>query len=212
MALPVEHETFQQVGPAQEGRVHRRRAPQHDMIATARAGVASVGEIFVCAQPCLPRFFIERDSILDRLAPTRDGMHIDLDDAGVRRHLDDVDARILRRRIALNMHRTIGGLRRQFDHGEQFEIILHALDRRHEGAQDAVARLDGERRAHGAGDGRFRRLLRQRRTGGRAIAVQDLFGIGQGAANFSWVLRRDVGIGVRRDVRQGAQRQAEADG
>ena len=41
------------------------------------------------------------------------------------------------------------------DGGEKFEIILQRRDRRHEDAENAVARLDGQRRAHRA----FDRLL-----------------------------------------------------
>ena len=78
------------------------------MIAAARAGVAAVDHEFVGAEPRLPRVLIEGLGGLDRLAPGRGGMDVDLDDAGVGRHLDDVDARIERRRIALD---TTGGLR-----------------------------------------------------------------------------------------------------
>ena len=53
-----------------------------------------------------------------------------------------LDARIERRRIALDLHRqtALGGGR--LDRRDQFEIILELLDRRHEDAEHAVARLD----------------------------------------------------------------------
>ena len=45
----------------------------------------------------------------------------------------------------------LGGGR--FDRGEQLEIVLELLDRRHEHAEPAVARLDRERGAHRTGFG-----------------------------------------------------------
>ena len=82
-------------------------------------------------------------------------MDVDFDHAGIGRHLDDVDARIVRRRIAFDVHRRrqFGG--RRFDRAQQFEIIGRGFGRRHEHAQPAVARLDRERRAHGTVDRQF---------------------------------------------------------
>jgi hypothetical protein len=82
-------------------------------------------------------------------------MNIDFDDAGIRGHLDDVQARIGRRLVAFHMHRHVelGGGR--FNHREELEIVFQSLDRRHEHAEPPIARLDRERGAHG--DGRSRR-------------------------------------------------------
>ena len=184
------------------------------MIAAARACVAPVGEIFVSAEPRLPRFFIERDRIVHRLAPGCDGMHIDLDDAGIGRHLDDFNARILRRRIAFDMYRRASGFRREFDHGEQFNVILEPFNGGHENAEHAIARLDGERGAHGAGHRDLRVLLLARGglVRGLAVDAHQFVGIGQGAARLRWILRHDVGIGRRRHIRQRAQRQPETGG
>ena len=54
-------------------------------------------------------------------------MDVDFDHAGIGRHLDDIDARIERRRIAFDVDRRlqVGGGR--LDGGEQLEIILEPL-------------------------------------------------------------------------------------
>ena len=91
VALPVEHEALQQVRPAQERAVRRRRAADDDMVAAAGAGVAAVDHELVGAEPRLPRFLVDAARDVDAIAPGRGGMHVDLDDAGVGRHLDDVE-------------------------------------------------------------------------------------------------------------------------
>jgi hypothetical protein len=45
---------------------------------------------------------------------------------------DDVDARVVRRRIAFDLNGQIFLLRRRLDRGDQFQVILDLLDRRHE--------------------------------------------------------------------------------
>ena len=75
MALPIEDEAAEQVGPAQERRICRLGAAEHDMIAAAGAGMAPVGHEFVDAEPRLARVLIDRGRRLHRLAPCarRDG-------------------------------------------------------------------------------------------------------------------------------------------
>ena len=148
MALPIEHEALEQIGPPQERAVGGVGAAEHDVIAAAGAGVAAVDHELVGAEARVMRVLVKAVGGLDRLAPGRGRVDVDFDDAGVGRHLDDVDARIVRRRIALDLDRQakLGGGR--FDRREQFEIILEPLDRRHEHAEPAVAQLDRQRRAH----------------------------------------------------------------
>ena len=107
MALPIEDQARQQIGPAQERRIGRHGAAEHDVVAAAGAGVAPVGHELVRAEPRLARVFIEHGRRLHRLAPRRGGMDIDLDDAGIGRHLDAVDARVERRRVALDADRDV---------------------------------------------------------------------------------------------------------
>ena len=158
-------------------------------------------------------------------------MDVDLDHAGIGRDADDVEARVVRRRVALDVDRQAHRLRRGLGRGDQLEIVLDALDRRHEDAEPAVARLDRHRGAHGAaglaellldlgllrrvvgGEVRHRlgaaavdRLRRLGRRGGRAIAE-----VGQRPARHRRVGDVDVGVVRRRHVGQRAERQAEAD-
>jgi hypothetical protein len=69
------------------------------------------------------------------------GMDVHLDHAGSG-HADDVDARVVRRRIAFDLNGQIFLLRRRLDRGDQFQVILDLLDRRHEHTEPPVARLD----------------------------------------------------------------------
>ena len=104
MALPIEDEALEQIRPPQNRRIGGRGAAQHDMIAATGAGMASVGHEFVGAEPDLTGVLVEAPAWSRRRPPARGGMNVDLDDARIRRDLDDVDAWIERRRIAFDMH------------------------------------------------------------------------------------------------------------
>src|SRR6266568_8383836 len=103
MPLPVQHQALQQIRPAQERRVLWAGAADHDVIAAAGAGVAAVDQEPAGAEAYLAGILIEPDGDVDRLAPILCRLDVDLDHTGVRRDLDDLDARIERRRIALDM-------------------------------------------------------------------------------------------------------------
>ncbi len=124
MALPVEDQAFQQIRPAQEGRIGRRRAAEHDMVAAARAGVAPVKHEFVGAEPAVPRGIIQCRRRLDGFAPGIGRMHVDFDDAGVGCHLDEVEARIDGGQIAFDMDGQAGCARAGLCRRQQFEIIF----------------------------------------------------------------------------------------
>ena len=157
MALPVQHQALQQIRAAQERAVVGRRAADHDVVAAAGAGVAAVDHELVGAEPRLPRLLVDCRRGGDAVAPVRCRMDVDLDDAGIGRDADDVEARIVRRAVALDMDRQADRLGRLLRRGDQLEIVLERLDRRHEDAQPAVARLDGDGGAHRAAD--FAELL-----------------------------------------------------
>ena len=188
VALPIEDQARQQIGPAQERRVGGHGAAEHDVIAAAGAGVAPVGHELVGAEPRLARVLVERGRRLHRLAPGRGGMDVDLDHAGIGRHLDAVDARIERRRVALDADRHVSLARDRFDCGEQLEIIVELRRRRHEDAQHAVARLDGERRAHRAFGGELFVLGLLLRAGQFRRGLAELHRLGQFAARVQRVL------------------------
>ena len=93
-----------------------------------------------------------------------DGLGVDFDHAGVGRHLDAVDARVVRRGVAFDEHREARDRSAVSSMAVmQFEIIFEIAQRRHEDAQDAVAHFDAE----GGADqsrGRIRRCGGSRRS------------------------------------------------
>src|SRR5436190_19035256 len=103
MALPEEHDAFQQIRAAQEGTVIGIGTANHDMVATSGAGVAAVDHELFGSEARLPRFFIDRCSDVDAFPPTSGRMDVDLDDARVGCDTDDIQARVVRRRVAFDM-------------------------------------------------------------------------------------------------------------
>ena len=101
------------------------------------------------------------------------------------------------RSIALDAQPQPGRRRRLLEGGEQIEIFLDPLERRHEDAQQPVPRLDGE----GGADGGV----------GRLRAGRSLQRAGQRGPGFQRVLLDDVRIAVGREVLQPVQRQAIAE-
>ncbi len=148
VALPIEDQALEQIRPTQERAVRRSLPAHHHVIAATRAGMAAVEHEFVGAEPREPRFLVERAGVVDGLAPSRGGVDVDLDDARVGRHLDDVEPRIRRRLVAFHVDGNGEIARASFDHGEQLEVILQPLDRGHEDADPSVADLDREGGAH----------------------------------------------------------------
>ena len=157
MPLPIKNQALEQIGPAQERTVGGVEPAEHDVIAAAGSGVAAVDHELVGAEPAETGVIVERARDVDRLAPGRGRMDIDLDDAGIGRHLDDVQARVGRRLVALDMHRHVELGRGRFDDREQLEIVFEPFDRRHEHAQPAVARLDRQGGTHRNAGGARRR-------------------------------------------------------
>ena len=196
MALPVEHEALQQIGPAQERRILRRRAADHDMIAAAGAGVAAVDQKSVGAEPDLCGVFIQAEGDVDGLAPALRRLDVDLDHAGIGRHLDDLDARIVRRRDSPRHAPAIcsllgGRLHRR----DQFEIVLQLLDRRHEDAEHAVADLDRRSPcAPASASARAVRFLRSGVRGSPLLQRRVSFGPASVPARLHRILLDDVGI------------------
>ena len=232
MPLPVEDEAPEQVGAAEEGAVFRRRPADDDMVAAAGPGMTAVDHELVRPEARLARLFVDGGRRLDAVAPACGGMDVDLDDAGIGPHLDDVEARVVRRRIALDADRHADTLGGGLDRRDQLEIVLDPFDRRHEDAELAVARLDGNGGAHRSAD-RIELLLdavlaRGRvgaEGGGRLLAAlgglghplgharveRRLAGIGQLPARHRRIERHHIGKIGRRHVRQRAERQTVAD-
>lgn len=206
MSLPVQHQALEQIGPAQERRVLRARAADHDVIAAAGSGVAAVDQETIGAEAHLAGVLIEAGGDLDRIAPALRRLDVDLDHAGVGRHLDHFDPRIERRRIALDMDGKLHLLRGILQRRDQLEIILDALDRRHEGADHAITDLHRHGSAHGnCGVQVLRRRPRRRWRARHAGEHRQL------AARLHRVLLDDVRILVRRDMAERAERKAQAE-
>ena len=197
------------------------------MIAPARTDVATVDHKLVGAEPAETRFLVERVRKFDGLAPSRGGLDIDLDDAWIGRHLDDVQARVGRRLIAFHMdrHMELGGGR--FNDCKELEIVFQPFEGRHEHAKPSIARLDGQRGTDW--DARSRRGRDRRR--GRALTGGDIEQLGasdgvfaamgnglcqrvwirQLAARLHWVGGHEVRVIDRPQMRQSAERQAKSD-
>ena len=102
MVVPVGDHAGEQIGPAQERRIGRRRAAEHEVIAAAGAGVAAVEHEFFGRQARLVRGLVEKRRLLDELVPAARGLDVDFDharvgrDAQVRRAAGRAAARSLR--------------------------------------------------------------------------------------------------------------------
>ena len=139
-------------------------------------------------------------------------MHVDLDHAGIGRYLDHVDARIVRRRVALDAHWLTAVACDRLDRAEQFEIILQARRRRHEDAEHAVAQLDRKRGADGAlGRELFVQLLRIDAGRGSVVDLAKLDRRRQRATRLQRVLLVQEGEILRLHIGQGFHWQPQAD-
>ncbi len=217
MVLPVGDQAFQQVGAAQERAVFRRRPAGDHVVAAAGARVAAVEHEFFRAQAAEARFLVEGFRALDHFAPAFGRLDVDFQHPRVRRHLDDVEARIVRRGVAFDMHGHAGFRRRVLDGGDQVQVILQGFRRRHEHANAAVTGLDGHGRADpalGAGHGLFGNDLAAAARMFRSLQVGLARGVrfGQFAAFVERVGGHDIGVIHGPDMGQGIQRQAVAHG
>ena len=150
VVLPVGDQGGQQVGPAQERAVRGRLAADDDMVAAAGADLPPVDQELAGVEARQPRLLVERFGDRHLLLPAAGGMDVDLDHAGVGRHLDHVQSRVVGGRVALDQHRQVDLRRRVLDRGHEIGELLGTLGRRHEDAELAVARLDRQRGPHRA--------------------------------------------------------------
>jgi hypothetical protein len=211
MPLPEEDQALEQVRAAQERAVSNVCTAEHQMIAAASPSMAAIYHELVGAEAGESGFLVERIGEIDRLAPAGSGMHVDFDDSWIGGHLEDVQTGIDRGRVTLDVNRDGEFSCARFDGGEQLEVILHPLDRRHENANRSVAHLDGECSAHrsfgtaGGGD-----RVRGRRFIAIGDGLSDQLGIGQVPLD-QRIRRHNMGIVARREIGQRIERQTEAD-
>ncbi|MCY1508738.1 hypothetical protein D9M68_430580 [compost metagenome] len=217
VALPVQDDALQKIRTTQERAVIGIGAAHDHMVAAAGTGVAPVDHELVGAKPAPPRLFVDRRGDVDAILPAGSRMDVDLDHARIRRNADDVDALVLRRRIALDVHGQSDRGCSAFRGRDEVEIFLDAGHRRHEDAEPAVARLDADGGAHQPGYFvawlclRAFRYFRGLKAG--MLRAGAAFGeIRQIVPGNGRVDRMDIGIGGGRDIGQGAERQAITDG
>ncbi len=139
MVVPIRDQAGQQIGAAQERTVGRRRAAEHEVIAAAGSRMPAVGHELLAAQIALGRGLIQILRVIDQLLPARGRMNIHLDHTRIRRHLQDLQACIARRRIAFEHHLHLQFSRRRFNRREQVEIVVEFGERRHEHMQQRAA-------------------------------------------------------------------------
>jgi hypothetical protein len=193
----------QQVGPAQEGRIGRRGAAQHEVVAAAGAGVAAVDHEFFGRQARFVGRVVQEGGLLDQAAPAVGRLDVDLDHPRIGRDPETGQARIARRLVAFQQHRHPHFLSGGLHGGDQLEVVLEFGHRRHEDVQAAIARLGAHR---GAGDraGRFELAGRS----GLAGQMADRFARRAGTAG---LLPRSAARKRGRDARPLARRR-RADG
>ena len=151
MVVPERDQAAEQIRPAQERRIGRRGAAEHEVVAAAGATVAAVEHELLGRQPRLVGGVVQELGVIDQFVPVMRRMDVDLDDARVRRHLKHPQAWIARRRVAFEHDRHPQLRRGRFDRGQQLEIVVDLRQRRHEHVDDAAlsAVLDlGARAVH----------------------------------------------------------------
>jgi hypothetical protein len=133
----------QQLGLAQERAVGRRGAAQHEVVAAAGAGMAAVGHELFRRQA---RFETPPGTGTRCAPPARAScgrVDVDLDHARVGRDLQQLQARVARRRVALQHDLHAQGFGGGLDGGQQVQVVLQPRQRWHEDVQHTVLAADG---------------------------------------------------------------------
>ncbi len=147
----------------------------------------------------MTRFLVESFGDVDQFGPVGHRLEIDFDDARVRRDLEDLNAVVIRRRIALDADGEAQFLSGLLDGGNQVEVVLDVGGRGHEDVEHAVAGLRADGGADdiavglaGGDDGVI--------AGADQLAVDDPLAVpfrnGEGGAAFGGILFDDLdGVG-----------------
>ena len=99
-----------------------------------------------------------------------------------------VDAVVVRRLVAFDDDRRVRSSRgRVFDRGDQLEVVLEPVERRHEDVQHAVARLDAQRRADHARGITIRRRCENALAGPRSLVRNATKAVSAGSVLSVWV-------------------------
>src|ERR1700759_2800873 len=100
MIMPIRYKAAQNVGAPQEWRVGDGRSTHDEMVAAARAGVASVEHELLTREPREMRLLVQMLGQFDHLGPALRRLDIHFEYAGIGRDTQRGQARILRRLIA----------------------------------------------------------------------------------------------------------------
>jgi hypothetical protein len=144
--VPVAEQAAQQIWPTQDRAVGRCRTTKDNVIAAACTAVAAVEHELLGSQSRLPRLLVERCRVRDELVPGARRLEVHLDDSRIGGDADVVEPDVGTGGRALEDHGRLQGRRGFLDGGHQIEVVLGALDRRHEHVQASLPRFDAERR------------------------------------------------------------------
>jgi hypothetical protein len=151
MIVPVRDQAAQQIGTPQKRTVGRRPAAEHEVVATAGAGVAAIEHELFAGQARLARLVIQQRRLFDQLIPVRGRLDVDLDDSRVWRHHEGGQPRIVCRRIPFEHHPQAEGCGGRLDGGDELEVIVSRRHRRHEDVEHSVAGFRADGGPHGLG-------------------------------------------------------------
>ena len=105
MVVPVADQAAQQPRISQDRRIGGRRSADQNVISAAGAGVPAIEHEFFRGQAAQVRFFVQRRRVLDQFIPACGRVQVHFNHARIGRDFDHVDARIVRRGIALRRAR-----------------------------------------------------------------------------------------------------------
>jgi hypothetical protein len=172
VVVPVGDQAAQQVRAPQEGRIGGHGAAEHEVVAAAGAGVATVDHELLAGQARVVGRLVEVGGALHQLFPVAGRVDVHLDHAGVGGDAEVLQARVGGRLVAFQHHRHAEFLGGGFNGGDQFEVLLEAGQGRHEDVHGAVARFGAHGGAHDP-VGRLEHL-------GLAVGGAELFGVAGG--------------------------------
>ena len=138
VVVPVQEQAGQERGAAQKRAVGGRGAAHDHVVAAAGAGVAAVGHELFGRQAGLKRGLVQKFGVFHHLRPVVGGVDVDLDDTGVGRYLQELEARVARGRVAFHHDLDAQLACRGLYSGDQVQVIFQARQRRHEYIEHAA--------------------------------------------------------------------------
>ena len=162
MIVPIADHACQQIGAAQEGRIHRRFSAEHKVVAAAGSNMTAIEHELLGRQSGLECRVVKISGQVGQFGPALGRLNVDFDHAGVGGDAQHRNARIARRLVAFEDYRQFHRFRCGFDGGNDFEIVLQLSDRRHEQIELALTHFGAHR---GAGDPAGRLMVCGQRIG-----------------------------------------------